>query len=88
MGRVVNILLPYDRRHPIILPPPLKFLESFIDQRHQDFYRVNRNFIRAPLATRFWVPGEANSAIKRALRRCVICTRRRRRAQPTNQLMG
>lgn len=76
----------FNKRHPIILPPWVKFVELYIDQVHRDFYHANRNFVRAYLCNHFWLCGGPNGAIKRILRRCVVCVQYA--ARPATQIMG
>lgn len=84
-GRLSNSDLPYNQRHPMILPEKHHFTELIIETLHNENLHVGLNGLLASLRRRFW-PVNAKRAIHRVLRRCVTCFR----VKPTDteQLMG
>ncbi|XP_062539155.1 uncharacterized protein LOC134207453 [Armigeres subalbatus] len=84
-GRLRNSDLPYNQRHPMILPEKHHLTELIIETFHREHLHVGQNGLLAVLRRCFW-PMNAKRAIHRVLRRCVKCFR----VQPkdTTQFMG
>ena len=71
-GRINNSSLQPESKHPILLPLSHPFVELLIRQTHE---RVKHSAVNNTLATireRFWIL-RGRQAVKRVLRRCVIC---------------
>jgi hypothetical protein len=73
-GRIEHANLEYDSKHPILLPSKHPFVDLIIRDTHT---RVKNSGIRDTLTTireRFWVL-RGRQAVKRILKRCVVCRR-------------
>lgn len=84
-GRLCNSDLPYNQRHPMILPEQHHLTQLIIETLHREHLHVGLNGLLAALRTCFW-PLHVRRAINRVLRRCVTCFRVK--PKDTEQLMG
>lgn len=84
-GRLRNSDLPFNQRHPMILPEQHHLTEIIIEALHRENLHVGQNGLLAALRRSFW-PLNARRAINRVLRRCVRCFRVK--PKDTEQLMG
>lgn len=84
-GRLCNSDLPFNQRHPMILPERHHITELIIETLHREHLHVGQNGLVAALRSSFW-PINARRAIHRVLRRCIQCFRVK--PKDTEQLMG
>jgi hypothetical protein len=78
-GRLENAQLPYDTKHPVILPkghPVSRLIVSHVHRRGNHSRGVNCVF--ADLRQKYWVV-HGREEVKRAERKCNLCKIRRRR---------
>ncbi|XP_039291266.1 uncharacterized protein LOC111051540 [Nilaparvata lugens] len=84
-GRLRNSSLPYDSRHPLLLPK-LSHLSTLIcDQTHRDHLHVGPRTTQSLVARKYWIIS-ARNLIRSRLHHCVCCTRMR--AQPQQPIMS
>lgn len=78
-------MLPFDERHPFILPHDGTLVRMVISDAHNRALHAGPKLTAALLQQRFWVIG-ARNAVKSTIHRCVTCFR----CRPTReqQLMG
>ncbi|XP_022187700.2 uncharacterized protein LOC111046453 [Nilaparvata lugens] len=78
-GRLRNSSLPYDSRHPLLLPK-LSHLSTLIcDQIHRDNLHVGPRTTQSLVARKYWIIS-ARNLIRSRLHHCVCCTRMRARS--------
>lgn len=84
-GRLDRSLLPFESRHPIILPDKDPVVRLLIQQMHIEHLHVGQTGLMNAMRQRYWLLN-ARSTIRLITRRCVRCFR----TNPTtpNQLMG
>lgn len=84
-GRLEKSLLPYDEKHPIILPPDSHLTNLIIDRFHERSLHGGTQLVLALIRRRYWIVN-GRIAIRRRLRKCITCVRHR--ASTLQQLMG
>ncbi|XP_051166519.1 uncharacterized protein LOC127284864 [Leptopilina boulardi] len=84
-GRLVNAPISYSQKFPIILSTKHMLTVLIIRNMHYKNLHAGAQFLKGVLREMYWIIS-ANCAIRRVLRRCVLCFRLRSRS-PT-QLMG
>lgn len=84
-GRIGRIDLPYDHRHPIILPKnhPLTF--KIATAFHENLNHLGTNMVLSHLRQHYWPVG-GRELVKKVQISCQKC--RKDRAKPSHQLMG
>lgn len=85
-GRLRQASLPYDHKHPVILPVRSRFVELLIRHIHGKFFHAQRALVVNHLRTKFWCHGNLSSAVKKCIRLCVTCVRYK--SEATKQLMA
>ncbi|XP_071575473.1 uncharacterized protein [Temnothorax nylanderi] len=83
-GRLANSALPYDERHPIILPRH-RVSALLIDRAHKRTLHGGTQLTLRTLRQQYWLVS-ARDAIKAQIRNCVTCIRER--AASLFQVMG
>ncbi|XP_029166209.1 uncharacterized protein LOC114937015 [Nylanderia fulva] len=73
-GRLKHALLPYDEKHPVIVPPASWMTRLLIESCHRRFLHGGVQMTLGLLRLRFWVP-RGRTVVKQQLHRCVTCTR-------------
>ncbi|XP_029158581.1 uncharacterized protein LOC114930891 [Nylanderia fulva] len=73
-GRLKHALLPYDEKHPVIVPPASWMTRLLIESCHRRSLHGGVQMTLGLLRHRFWVP-RGRTVIKQQLHRCVTCTR-------------
>ncbi|XP_071181279.1 uncharacterized protein [Mytilus edulis] len=71
-GRLERADLPYDAKHPILLPKDSNISKLIIEDIHRSVGHLGKNSILAQLRQKFWIIG-AGSMIKGIVSKCVIC---------------
>ncbi|KAK7899128.1 hypothetical protein WMY93_019981 [Mugilogobius chulae] len=84
-GRLSNLSMPVETKHPVILPKDLHVSELLLRHIHQEVGHGGRNHMLSKLRERYWITG-ASTAIRKVLSRCIIC--RRMNALPAQQKMA
>jgi len=84
-GRIGKSKLPYDSRHPIILPPDEKFTKMILHSIHicRNHLSTEQLFFEARLT--YWIP-RGRAVARSIVSRCVLC--RRMKVNPTPPLMA
>ncbi|XP_011859045.1 PREDICTED: uncharacterized protein LOC105556561 [Vollenhovia emeryi] len=73
-GRIVHSTLPYEAKHPALLPNKHRLTELIIERTHRTHLHVGRRATQYLLAQHFWILG-VHQAIKRILSKCYRCFR-------------
>ena len=84
-GRIGRVELPYENRHPIILPAKHELTRRIVFQFHEGLHHGGTDFILAHVRQYFWVL-HGRETVKRATNSCPSCIKER--ARPGQQLMG
>lgn len=84
-GRLQNARLPYNQRHPMILPKNHQFTDLIIDHAHHITLHGGIQLTLAWLRKRFWIV-HARKIITTRIKVCTICFKLK--PKPTQQLMG
>ena len=84
-GRLNHAPIPYDQRHPIILPSNHLVTRLIVKDEHTRLMHAGCQSVTASLRTRFW-PLSCKNVVKNVIRKCVRCFR----AKPvgTEYIMG
>ncbi|CAB0040754.1 unnamed protein product [Trichogramma brassicae] len=84
-GRLQNALLPYDEKHPYVLPGT-SFLSLLLARdAHDRTLHGGTQLTLSHLRRRFWIT-QGRALVKRVIGRCIRCWRYK--SAPTSQLMG
>lgn len=75
-GRLTNAPIPYNQRHPVILPGDVHLVRNLIRHRHLQLYHGGIQTTTQLLRDRFWIIGGRN-AIRAVIHRCIECFRQR-----------
>lgn len=84
-GRISNATLPFDTRHPILLPNTHPFTRTLIDHLHRRHLHAGCQTLLSILRDKFWIIN-ARSVIRKVVHKCIMCYRNKPRLQ--EQLMG
>lgn len=84
-GRLANSDLPFDEKHPIIMPKGHKLSKLLIKEAHLKTLHGGNQATLAYLRAQYWVIN-AQKTISNTIHNCIICTRARKCA--STQLMG
>ncbi|KRX99145.1 hypothetical protein T4E_10779 [Trichinella pseudospiralis] len=84
-GRLQQSNLLYQHKHPTILPNKHNITDLIIQGEHKHQWHAGVEQTLAALRKRFWIL-KGRSAVKRVLRRCVVC--RKENARCLNQIMA
>lgn len=85
-GRLRNVdYMPYNARHPIILPKTGEVTRLLVKQHHEDGFHGGTNQTLTSLTQRFWIIA-GREAVRCWENECSVC--KRRRSQPACQIMA
>lgn len=84
-GRITNSSLPFDAKHPILLPRSHPFVRTIIEHLHRRHSHAGCQTLLSIIRDRFWVIN-ARSIIRQVVHRCILCYRNKPQLQ--EQLMG
>ncbi|XP_058446157.1 uncharacterized protein LOC131427192 [Malaya genurostris] len=84
-GRLQNSGLPYNMRHPVILPKTHRYTYLLIQQQHLQNLHGGPTLVIASLNQRYWVLS-CHTAVSSVINKCVRCARWK--AKTAQQLMG
>ena len=73
-GRLTRSDLPFDVKHPVLLPKDSVITKLILHEVHQSVGHMGKNFMLANLRQRYWIIG-ASSAIKTMVSKCIQCRR-------------
>ena len=71
-GRLSLSNLPYDAKHPIILPKQSLISKLIMFDAHKNVGHLGKNSMLSNLRQKYWIPN-ANSAAKQIISKCVMC---------------
>ena len=71
-GRIAHSALPYEAKHPALLPGKHRLTELIIEQTHRSHLHAGRRETQYLLAQHFWILG-VHQAIRRVLSKCHNC---------------
>ncbi|XP_043213502.1 uncharacterized protein LOC122377501 isoform X2 [Amphibalanus amphitrite] len=84
-GRLSQSALPFDSKHPKILPKRDPAVDLIVTAAHEQAGHEGRQHVLSDLRASYWILG-ANAAVRRCLSRCVSCKKRLK--QPEHQKMA
>ncbi|XP_039447364.1 uncharacterized protein LOC120426643 [Culex pipiens pallens] len=84
-GRLQNADIPYDMRHPPILPQQHRLTTLVIQDLHLDNLHAGPTLVISTLNQSFWVMG-CQTVVRQQLQKCIRCCRMK--ARTAQQLMG
>ena len=84
-GRLDKAVLPYDAKHPIVLPKNCVVSKLILEDCHRHVGHLGKNTMMSHLRHKFWILG-ASAAIKSITSKCVVC--RRYQARTCQQKMA
>ncbi|XP_076068358.1 uncharacterized protein LOC143040809 [Oratosquilla oratoria] len=73
-GRLINLELPLDMKHPVILPHEHHVTSLIIQHYHMKVGHMGRQAVLNQLRQKYWVI-KGNSAVRKVLSKCVSCRR-------------
>lgn len=71
-GRLSNAELPYNRKHPLLLPKKSRFTKLLIEYFHKKYLHVGPRTLQHLLNQKFWILC-ARSVIRSILSKCMVC---------------
>ena len=74
-GRLASAPVPYEKKHPIILPYKHHVTDLIIKQYHESLGQMGQECVLSSLRETFWVV-KGRSTVRPVLRRCIDCQRR------------
>ncbi|XP_070549375.1 uncharacterized protein [Ptychodera flava] len=84
-GRLSHAMLPYEVKHPMLLPRGSLVSTLILQDIHRQVGHLGRNSMLDKLRQKYWIL-QANTAVRQIISRCTIC--RRYRAQVGEQMMA
>ncbi|XP_038116638.1 uncharacterized protein LOC119768917 [Culex quinquefasciatus] len=84
-GRLQQSSLPFEVKHPVILPKVHQFTKLLVEELHSQNCHAGPSLLTATVNQRYWIQG-CQSVIKQVIHNCVRC--RRLKAKTAQQLMG
>ncbi|XP_059217400.1 uncharacterized protein LOC131994647 [Stomoxys calcitrans] len=84
-GRIANAALPYNERHPIILPVASNYCKLFVRFIHDFLLHAEHNLMMRTIREEYYV-ARLRSAIKKCIRNCKTCTLYKQKVR--NQIMA
>ena len=73
-GRLQHSQLPYDSRHPIVLPPSAHITRLIIEREHIRLLHAGAQLVHHSLRQRWWIVN-ARLVIRSIIRKCLKCIR-------------
>lgn len=73
-GRLQHSDIPYDHRHPIIIPRKSRFTELLIKEAHKETLHGSVALIQSHLRRRYWIV-DARNTIRHVIHKCNTCFR-------------
>ena len=74
-GRIEHALLPYEMKHPIVIPNIHPVASLVIEDMHCKLGHVGRQHVLSELRNKYWVL-RANSTVRKILANCMHCRKR------------
>lgn len=85
-GRLRNSSLPFDQKHPMVLPANCYLIELYALWLHNHYFHATKSFVIHFINLKFWCIGNLSNVVKKIIYRCTTC--RRFRAESLQQIMG
>ncbi|CAA9994195.1 unnamed protein product, partial [Nesidiocoris tenuis] len=73
-GRLRNASVPFEQRHPALLPKEGRYVELLVEQVHKDNLHTGPHLVLALLRSRFWILS-ARNLVRRLYHKCNVCFR-------------
>lgn len=71
-GRIKNSNVPYDNKHPFLLPPKHVFTKLLVEAEHKRLLHAGSQTVLASLRNKFW-PINGKNVVRGILRKCLRC---------------
>lgn len=84
-GRLQNSCIPFNTKHPIILPADCTITKLLMENVHRNSGHLGRETILSTLRRKFWIV-KGNALARKITNSCFICCKIQ--AKPMNQIMG
>lgn len=84
-GRIDSASLPFDTKHPLILPPSSKITQLIISEAHLNLLHGGIQLMTSHIRQKYWLP-RIRSHLKYHIHRCIPCFRQKK--QFSQQQMG
>ncbi|KFD64392.1 LOW QUALITY PROTEIN: hypothetical protein M514_23416 [Trichuris suis] len=84
-GRIDKADIPYEARHPIILPPKHPLTKTIIEDMHRTLRHGSVDLILCELRQRYWLP-KYRQRVKSVVYECVYC--KKWRSKPSTPFMA
>lgn len=84
-GRLTNADVPYEQKHPLLLPSHNRIVELMLNCEHKRLGHAGAQTVLSSFRQKFW-PVNGLRQTKKAIRNCIRCFRFR--ALPAQQVMG
>ncbi|XP_071051317.1 uncharacterized protein [Onthophagus taurus] len=78
-GRLKNSDMPFEQKHPLLLPSDSRLSEMIIEKTHQSFLHPGLRTLHCLLLQQFWIVS-ARKVIYRVLSKCIKCFRAKPRS--------
>lgn len=85
-GRLRNSKLPFNQRHPIILPANSHLVELYVRYLHEHYFHATKAFVVNFINSHYWIIGNLKRVVKKMIFQCVVC--RGYRSSISQQIMG
>ncbi|XP_053990009.1 uncharacterized protein LOC128882436, partial [Hylaeus volcanicus] len=84
-GRITNEDIPFEMRHPILIPKKSEIAKLIIRDVHETNFHTGPKLTEALIRKKFWITN-GQTTIKKQLKNCVIC--RKFRPKTAHQMMA
>ncbi|XP_055623062.1 uncharacterized protein LOC129766519 [Toxorhynchites rutilus septentrionalis] len=75
-GRLKNAPIPFDRKHPILLPKNHRFTDLVFLDAHEATLHAGPSYLLAAVRRRFW-PIDGRNKARSTVHQCIVCFRNR-----------
>ena len=84
-GRIRRAPVPYDVKHPVLLPYKHHVTELIIREHHQGVGHLGQESVLSSLRHKYWIL-KGRSAVRKVLSKCIDC--QKRKVKPAEQFMA
>lgn len=84
-GRIVNHEIPFEVKHPILIPKKSVIAKLIIRDMHETNFHAGPKLTESIIRKQFWIIN-GQTTIKKQLKNCVVC--RKYRPKTSHQMMG
>nr|XP_022907217.1 uncharacterized protein LOC111418781 [Onthophagus taurus] len=78
-GRIKNAVIPFDHKHPVLLPKRPRVSELIVEDIHKQYLHPGQRTLQNLVMQQYWILG-ARSVIHKIISRCIRCFRCKSRA--------